>query len=158
MAGRGARKVKFAVHERLRADTLEVLDLPLCRVLLMNDSRFPWVILVPRRTAAREIFDLSQPDREKLMREVVGCAAQLKVLTGAVKINVGALGNLVPQLHVHVVARRSDDEAWPGPVWGVGKAQPYTTRAGGALVKRLKRAFQKDKAAPVDGRRSRPRA
>jgi diadenosine tetraphosphate (Ap4A) HIT family hydrolase len=115
----------FALHPRLAADTILITDWPLSRVLVMNDSRFPWLILVPRRTEAVELHDLVPADRYLLVEEVARAGTALKAVTGAAKINVGALGNLVPQLHVHVVARNPGDAAWPGPVWGHGAAVPY---------------------------------
>jgi diadenosine tetraphosphate (Ap4A) HIT family hydrolase len=115
----------FALHPRLAADTHAVTDWPLCRVLLMNDARFPWLVLVPRRPGATEFYDLDANARALAAEEIARAARALKQLTGADKINLGALGNLVPQLHLHVVARRMTDAAWPGPVWGAGSAIPY---------------------------------
>jgi diadenosine tetraphosphate (Ap4A) HIT family hydrolase len=103
-----------------------VARLPLCRVLLMNDRRFPWLILVPERDAAREIHQLSPADRATLIEEIALGSGVLERLFQPDKLNVGALGNVVPQLHVHVVARTVGDPAWPGPVWGSGAAEPYT--------------------------------
>jgi diadenosine tetraphosphate (Ap4A) HIT family hydrolase len=115
----------FELHPRLAADTAFVADWAVSRVLLMNDARYRWIVLVPRIADAVELFDLTQPDRAVLLEEIVKTSARLKRLTGAAKINVGALGNLVPQLHVHVVARSPGDPAWPGPVWGHSAAVPY---------------------------------
>jgi diadenosine tetraphosphate (Ap4A) HIT family hydrolase len=103
----------------------------------MNDARYPWVILVPRRAGAVEIFDLDAADRALLVEEIAAVARVLKE-GGARKINIGALGNLVPQLHVHVVARAPGDAAWPGPVWGKGVAEPYSAAARDALVTALR--------------------
>lgn len=119
------RNSDFELHPRLAADTVLVADWTLSRLLLMNDSRYPWLILVPRRTGVSEIHDLCAEDRRLLFDEAARASQGLKRLTGAAKINVGALGNVVPQLHVHVVARRPGDFAWPGPVWGQGAAVPY---------------------------------
>jgi diadenosine tetraphosphate (Ap4A) HIT family hydrolase len=119
----------FALDSRLAADAFFVGDLKLCRVLLMNDSRFPWLILVPRRANASEIHDLPREERALLVEEAAFAGERLKSLTEAKKINVGALGNIVAQLHVHVVARFEGDAAWPGPVWGAGKAAPYSPEA-----------------------------
>jgi diadenosine tetraphosphate (Ap4A) HIT family hydrolase len=105
----------------------------------MNDSRYPWLILVPRKTRIAELFDLSKADREHLMEEVALAARCLKDISGATKINVGALGNLVPQLHVHVVARHLGDPAWPGPVWGHSPAVPYDAVARDSLIARIQR-------------------
>ncbi len=115
----------FALHPRLAQDTVEVARLPLCRVLLMRDRRFPWLVLVPERESVREIHELPPEDRAALIEEIAQAGEALSRLFQPDKINVGALGNLVPQLHVHVVARRTTDPAWPGPVWGAGTPEPY---------------------------------
>lgn len=124
----------FTLHERLAADTAPIADLDLCAALLMNDARFPWIILVPRRAGLREIEGLSEADQHQLLREIHRASAAVRALCAVgrpcVKLNVAALGNMVPQLHIHVIARRADDPAWPGPVWGVGETEPY----GGALA------------------------
>ena len=114
--------MSFALDPRLVADTAHLGDWPLCRALVMRDARHPWLVLVPMRAGAVELTDLSVPDRAALIEEVARAADALKAETGADKINVGALGNIVAQLHVHVVARRRGDAAWPGPVWGRGAA------------------------------------
>jgi len=137
----------FTLHPRLAADTVCVVDWTLSRVLLMNDARYPWLILVPRHDGATELFDLEQNDRAALMEEVSRAARDLKEISGAAKINVGALGNLVPQLHVHVVARSPGDAAWPGPVWGHGTATPYDTAQLDVLVSRLRTRFESEPAA-----------
>jgi diadenosine tetraphosphate (Ap4A) HIT family hydrolase len=126
--------MSFALDERLARDTLVVGDLPLCRVLLMNDSRWPWLILVPRRERAVELTDLERSDRALLIEEAASTAAFLKAHTGALKINIGALGNIVRQLHLHVVARNVGDPAWPGPVWGHRVATPYGEAEARALI------------------------
>ena len=115
----------FTLHPTLARDTVEVARLPLCRVLLMNDRRFPWLILVPERDAAREIHQLSPADRAALIEEIALGSGVLERLFHPDKVNVGALGNIVPQLHVHVVACTVGDPAWPSPVWGSGAAVPY---------------------------------
>jgi diadenosine tetraphosphate (Ap4A) HIT family hydrolase len=136
----------FVLDPRLAADTLVVGDLPLCRVLLMNDSRFAWLILVPRRIGLIEIHDLSAQDRAVLIEEAAFAGDKLKNLAGAKKINIGALGNIVSQLHVHVVARFEDDAAWPGPVWGAGRAAPYASEAAKERVRELAAALGFDGA------------
>jgi diadenosine tetraphosphate (Ap4A) HIT family hydrolase len=136
----------FALHPRLAADTRPVGDLPLCRVLLLNDSRFPWLVLVPRRDNAVEIHELTPEDRAALIEEIAAAGAALKNFGGAEKINIGALGNIVSQLHVHVVARSSADPAWPGPVWGFGAAVGYDAAAAQDLVAAL---TQKLGVAPI---------
>ena len=105
----------FELHPRLAADTREVTRLSLCRVLLMNDRRFPWLILVPARADIREIHQLSAPDRATLVEEIATVAQAMETLHKADKMNVAALGNQVPQLHVHVIARFTSDPAWPNP-------------------------------------------
>ncbi len=115
----------FTLHPTLTRDTVEVARLPLCRVLLMNDRRFPWLILVPERDSLREIHDLPPADRTALIEEIAQASEVLTRLFHPDKLNVAALGNLVPQLHVHLVARTTTDPAWPGPVWGSGAAVAY---------------------------------
>jgi len=131
----------FTLHPRLAADTIFVKDLALCRVLAMNDARYSWAVLVPRRAGATEIFDLSATDRALLIGEAARAAEGLKRIARADKINVAALGNLVPQLHVHVVARRIGDAAWPGPVWGQGSAVPYRPDVLDGLIMALAAAL-----------------
>jgi diadenosine tetraphosphate (Ap4A) HIT family hydrolase len=129
--------VSFALDPRLAADTWEVGDLALSRVLLMNDARYPWVILVPRRAGLVELLDLDPAARASLMEEAAAVARVLQAEPGVEKINLGALGNIVRQLHLHVIGRRAGDAAWPGPVWGQGRAEPYEAAAGAALAARL---------------------
>jgi diadenosine tetraphosphate (Ap4A) HIT family hydrolase len=131
----------FQLHERLAADTAAVCDLPLSAVLLMNDRAFPWLILVPRQESRRELVDLSASDRAILMEEIAVAEGALQALFRPDKLNVGALGNMVSQLHVHVVARFIYDRAWPGPVWGSGSAEPYAAAERDALVLRLQAAL-----------------
>lgn len=131
----------FHLHERLAADTWTVKDLPLCRVLLMNDQRYPWVILVPRRDGLRDFHDVAKADKAAFQGEIDQMSAVLKALTGADKLNVAALGNMVPQLHVHIVARFAGDAAWPQPVWGQGVAEPYKPDEAGALIEKLKKGL-----------------
>ena len=128
---------EFALHPRLAADTVPVTDWTLSRVLLMNDARYAWLVLVPRRPNAVELFDLSEVDRQVLIEEVARASKLLRTVSGAAKINVGALGNLVAQLHVHVVARHPGDPAWPGPVWGHSAAVPYSAAERDALIAKV---------------------
>jgi diadenosine tetraphosphate (Ap4A) HIT family hydrolase len=128
----------FQLHARLAADTTEVADWALSRVLLMNDARYPWLILVPRRVGLVEIHELKHAERMVLIEEINRASLGLKTLTNAVKINVGALGNLVPQLHIHIVARKPGDAAWPGPVWGHGQAGAYEQGVKDALIEKLR--------------------
>ncbi len=119
----------FALHPQLAADTLQVADLPLCRVLLMNDSQYPWLILVPRVADIRDIDELSSADSAQLNDEIRLACAALRACVTLDKINVASLGNMVPQLHIHVIARRTSDAAWPRPVWGVSPPVPYNDTA-----------------------------
>jgi diadenosine tetraphosphate (Ap4A) HIT family hydrolase len=116
----------FTLHERLRSDTVQIAPWPLSLVLLMNAQQWPWLILVPQRPGLREIHDLEAPDRARLIEEIARASRGLEVLFAPAKINVGALGNLVPQLHIHVIARSTDDPAWPGPVWGAVPPERYS--------------------------------
>jgi len=109
----------FTLHPQLSADTLLLGDWPLCRVLRMNDRAFPWLILVPRVADIREIIDLADADQQRLMGEIARASRALKALLNPDKLNVAALGNAVPQLHVHIIARYRTDPAWPRPIWGV---------------------------------------
>lgn len=131
----------FELHPRLREDTFRIGKFPLSIVLLMNDANTPWCILVPERDGISEIHDLSPEDQTQLMRETVGLSEALARSFGADKINIGALGNLVPQLHVHVVVRFRNDAAWPGPVWGNAPARPYGEREAEAMKERIKELF-----------------
>ena len=115
----------FELHPRLQADTQILGDLPLCRVLLAKDSQYPWLILVPRVAGLREIHHLPPEQQQQLMQESCAVAALMEHALNPDKINVAALGNLVPQLHLHHVARFSTDAAWPGPIWGAHPAIPY---------------------------------
>lgn len=134
----------FALDPRLSADTVFVADWKLCRVLLMDDARFPWLVLVPRRARTAELDDLDEADRIRLMHEIRCAMKALRAVVECDKLNVGALGNIVRQLHVHVVARREADAAWPGPVWGHGAAQRYMPEARHRLVKVLYQAGHDD--------------
>ncbi|MGE5475686.1 MAG: HIT domain-containing protein [Bacteroidales bacterium] len=131
----------FVLHERLEADCALVTDWPLCRVLLLNDSTYPWLVLVPRRHGVIEMHELDQGDRQLLIEEIANASHRLQNHTKAHKINVAALGNVVPQLHVHVIARFATDPAWPRPVWGAVPAQPYTPEALEVQLSHLRRLF-----------------
>ncbi|MQA66237.1 MAG: HIT domain-containing protein [Alphaproteobacteria bacterium] len=115
----------FRLDPRLAADTLPVGAFALSRVRLMNDAHFPWLVLVPARAGLQELTDLAPADRATLMEEIAAASRALRAVARPDKINVGVLGNIVAQLHVHVVARRRGDAAWPGPVWGAGTPEPY---------------------------------
>ncbi|MDB5559112.1 MAG: histidine triad protein [Enterovirga sp.] len=131
----------FTLDPRLEADTLHVGDLPLCSVLLMDDARFPWLILVPRRSSVSEVTDLDAADAEALMGELRLATRVMLELSKPDKVNVAALGNVVAQLHVHVVGRFRSDPAWPGPVWGHGTRSPYPAHAAASLVERAATLF-----------------
>ncbi|WP_333825760.1 HIT family protein [Pinisolibacter sp.] len=128
----------FQLDPRLAADTEPLLDLPLSSLLLMRDGNYPWLILVPRRAGAVEILDLPAADRAQLWAEIERVAEALRAETGADKLNVAALGNVVAQLHVHVIARFRTDAAWPAPVWGKVPAIPLDAARTAALVTGLK--------------------
>ena len=127
----------FIVDDNLAKDTIHLLELPLCRFLLMNDRRYPWLILVPRYNGLSEIHDLRDKDQSTLIFEVTAATRALEKLFQPEKINVAALGNLVSQLHIHVIARFEEDEAWPNLVWGIGKSKNYSRNEGKRLVNQL---------------------
>ena len=131
----------FMLDEQLANDTVKVGDLSLSMVLLMNDSRFPWAIVVPRREGLVELHDMTSADRRDLIEESMRVSVALQKLTGAIKMNVAALGNVVRQLHVHVVARSPDDDAWPMPVWARGEPVPYVEGEAQACAQALKGAL-----------------
>jgi diadenosine tetraphosphate (Ap4A) HIT family hydrolase len=115
----------FQLHPKLAADTHFVRELENCQVLLMDDARYPWLVLVPQVADIRELYELSDDAQQQTHRAVMHTAQSLAQHTKADKMNIAALGNQVPQLHIHIIARHETDAAWPGPVWGVGQAQPY---------------------------------
>ena len=133
---------EFQLHPTLAADTIKVTDLGLCSVLLMNDARYPWLILVPRRLALRDLIDLSDQDGELVNREIRQCSQVLQAVTSPYKLNVAALGNMVEQLHIHIIARNKDDSAWPGPVWGVGTSEPYSDSAANETLSAIRRGLE----------------
>lgn len=126
----------FQIDPRLAGDTLEVASLTLCQVLLLNDRRYDWLVLVPRRESVTEILDLSPQDQAQLWREVTLVAQVLRHAQPDLKLNIGALGNVVRQLHLHVLLRQEGDPAWPGPVWGHSPREPHTAEAGHAAADR----------------------
>jgi diadenosine tetraphosphate (Ap4A) HIT family hydrolase len=132
----------FALDPQLERNTTMVGDLPGSRVLLMNDANFPWLIAVPRHAGAFEIFDLGEAERAQLMGELALLAQLLKDLTGCHKINIAAIGNVVSQLHVHVVARRRDDPLWPRPVWGAQPPRPYAAAERDRLIEAIRRKIE----------------
>ena len=132
----------FVLDERLIADTHRIGDFELSRVLLMDDARFPWLILVPRRNGIRELIELSRNDQHRLLDEVNRCAHVLHALDKPDKLNIAALGNIVPQLHIHVIARHIGDAAWPRPVWGVGSREAFSAPALASRIAALQAALQ----------------
>lgn len=139
----------FQLDPRLEADSLPVAELGLCSLRLMDDQRFPWLLLVPRRAGLREIFELPAFEQAELLIELNHAARALSAVAAPHKLNLGALGNIVQQLHLHLVARQPDDVAWPGPVWGSGARQPYAPAAAQALIAQLRQALH-DTREPVD--------
>lgn len=131
----------FELDPRLSADTADIGALGLSRVLLMRDARYPWLILAPQQAGLVEVGDLDRDDRIRLMDEIETASGALLRLYTPEKINTGALGNIVRQLHIHIVARDTGDPAWPGPVWGHSPALPYTADALDARVSELRDAL-----------------
>lgn len=129
----------WTLHAQLAADTLVIGDFPLSRLLLMNESRYPWCILVPRRSGARELHRLDDGDQLQLLRESTALARAMEAAFAPHKMNVAALGNMVPQLHVHHIARFRGDPAWPAPVWGKFPALAYEPAAAQERVEHLRR-------------------
>ena len=128
---------EFTLDPRLSADSLQVADLPLSAVRLMRDANYPWLVLVPRRAGLAEIVDLDAGERTQLMTEVAFASEALRQAAPCDKLNVASLGNVVRQLHVHVIARRTGDAAWPKPIWGVAQPQRYAPGAAEALAAAL---------------------
>jgi diadenosine tetraphosphate (Ap4A) HIT family hydrolase len=131
---------EFAVDPVITSLTVKLADWPLSRLFLYNDSRYHWGLLVPRRAGVVEIADLSAEDQAQLMKEVVELSRLVRALPGVGKLNVGALGNMVPQLHVHVIGRFKGDPAWPGPVWGHSDPKPYPAPGEAPLAKAIQSA------------------
>lgn len=131
----------FVLHPQLAKDTALIGRIGECLLLLMKDARYPWLILVPEQEGLRELHDLSDDQFSSVTQIIKQTSLRLQTLTEALKINVAALGNMVPQLHIHIIARREDDASWPGPVWGVGTAEPYTEDELSVLVATLKESL-----------------
>ncbi len=132
----------WSLHPQLEADTVAVGDLPLSRVLIINDANYPWLILVPRQPGATEILDLGTAERAQLMDEIARASAALKEITACDKLNIAALGNVVPQLHIHIIARHKSDAAWPMPVWGRVKARSYDGPTLSRFILLISRALE----------------
>ena len=134
----------WALHPQLDRDTANIGDLPLSRVLVINDANYPWLLLVPRRPDIVEVIDLDEVEQAQLMTEVTRVARALRAVTGCDKLNIAALGNAVPQLHVHVIARFRNDAAWPKPVWGTAPPRAYGREELHNLVTPLRRKIWLD--------------
>lgn len=124
----------FLLDPRLAADTLFAAQFPLCEVRVMNDARYPWLVAVPRLVGAVELFDLSPSESQQVWVEIQALGALVGGLPEVGKVNIGALGNMVRQLHVHILGRREGDPAWPGPVWGHSPAKPYGSEEASVLI------------------------
>jgi diadenosine tetraphosphate (Ap4A) HIT family hydrolase len=133
--------MSWTLHPQLESDTVGVGDLALSRLLLANDANYPWLLLVPRRLGASEMIDLPEVDQAELLAEVGRVCRALRTVARCDKLNVAALGNVVPQLHVHVIARHRGDPAWPQPVWGAVPARHYDPAARDCLIAALRRAI-----------------
>ncbi len=128
----------FQLHPRLEQDCIAIGRFELCRLLMMNDSQYPWFILVPERADLQEIYQLNKAERELLTEESSYLAENLAALYKADKMNIAAIGNIVPQLHIHHIVRYQVDKAWPAPVWGKFDAVPYTERQIADNLTRIK--------------------
>ncbi|MET3664306.1 HIT domain-containing protein [Caulobacter sp. 1776] len=137
----------FSLDPAFVATSHEVADLPLCEVRLQDDARYPWLVLIPRQLGLREIEELDVGHRIQLMEEIVLAGTAVRAIGATLgltvdKLNVGALGNVTAQLHIHVIGRRRDDPAWPGPVWGHSPAAPYSTGALAAPIEAARKALK----------------
>jgi diadenosine tetraphosphate (Ap4A) HIT family hydrolase len=138
----------FVIDPRLEATSIFLADLTLCQARLQADVRWPWIVLIPRRAGLRELEELAPHDLERLMGEILAAGRAVRAIgeaggRGVEKLNVGALGNVVAQLHVHVVGRRRDDPAWPGPVWGFGAPMDYPADQAEAILALARNALQR---------------
>lgn len=124
----------FSLDPQLAADTLFAAQFPLCEVRVMNDARYPWIVAVPRVPGAVELFNLSPQDGQQAWAEIQALGRLVGDLPGVGKVNIGALGNMVRQLHIHIVGRHEGDPAWPGPVWGHSPAKPYSAEEARAFI------------------------
>jgi len=131
----------FELHHRLKADTLHVTSLPLSELLMMNDSQYPWFILVPRQNYCTEIYQLTDCDRIQLLEESCQLAKILQTQFNPDKLNIATIGNLVPQLHMHHICRYSDDPSWPAPVWGKMPPQTFSAEIALSRIAQIKNAL-----------------
>jgi diadenosine tetraphosphate (Ap4A) HIT family hydrolase len=141
MAGFAVSTPSWILHPQLEVDTVAVGELALSRLVLARDANYPWLILVPRCGGVSEIIDLDEPGQVELTREIAVVCRALKVVVPCDKLNVAALGNMVPQLHVHIIARRRGDPAWPKPIWGVVPAREYEPAVLDRLIAALRDAL-----------------
>ena len=132
--------MNFILSKRIEADSAFITDLDLCQVRLINNVTFPWVILVPRQNDIKETIDLSAEDQQQLMVEIATMSKVMKAIYSPDKLNIAALGNMVPQLHVHVIARFKGDEAWPAPIWGKG-GDHYDDKVMESTINKIKEAL-----------------
>ncbi len=132
----------FQLHPRLKQDCITIGRFDLCQLLMMNDSQYPWFILVPEKVDIKEIYQLSKPDRQLLTEESSYLAENLATLFNADKMNIAAIGNLVPQLHIHHVVRYQGDKAWPAPIWGKFATVPYTPQQITDNIDRVKKQLK----------------
>ncbi len=138
--------MSFSLDTRLAGDSHLVGELSLSQLRLMEDARFPWLILVPRIAGARELIDLDAKDRGQLLEEITLVGRALEALARPDKLNIAAIGNVVAQLHVHIIARFTGDALWPDPVWGRGERIPFTADARGQQLARLREALKAELA------------
>lgn len=132
----------FSLHPQLEKDCFFIEDWPVCRLVLMDDSRFPWFILVPRIHGARELVDLPETEQIRVLNEINWLSKSIQKALKPYKLNIAALGNMVPQLHIHVIARFEEDEAWSKPVWSAeGSAVPYAKDKKAELIEKIKQAL-----------------
>ena len=129
----------WSLHPQLAKDTIDIGDLPLSRVLVIKDANYPWLLLVPRREGAVEIIDLDEVAQAQLMTEITRVSRAVKEITKCDKLNVAALSNMVPQLHIHIIARRTGDVAWPRPVWGVAPPLPHDAQEVQQFISAVRR-------------------
>ena len=128
---------QFTLDPQLEGDSLPLAELELCTVRLMNDTTYPWLLMVPKYDGLVELIDLSRQDQHRLMDEIRQVSGALQAVTSCDKLNVATLGNMVRQLHIHVIARFEGDAAWPGPIWGKVPTQPYSGEKAGYMVEKL---------------------
>lgn len=135
--------MNYHLHPQLEKDCFKVGRLPLCQVLMMNDRQYPWFILVPQRADVREVFELSKQEQQMLWHEVAWLGEHLMTTYQGEKLNIGALGNMVPQLHVHVIVRDQYDAAWPAPVWGKSPAKAFRVEDAAQRIARVETLLTK---------------